>query len=153
MASVVSFIRNTPAETLRKYFKQNSIDLPHAVNWSAPEPQVVQSLLQAVDSMDDMALARVQNDIERVSSMADEAGETALYSVVEDRALLDSLRNAHDRALWLFLNDPPGFLRAEEVRFTDERRRGRTVEWLRWERKAVVGREVTRVDLGLKAER
>src|SRR4029077_3435781 len=30
-----------------------------------------------------------------------------------------------DRALWMFLNEPHGFRHAEEVRFTDERRRGR----------------------------
>jgi len=125
MPVLVRLIRNTPVHSLREFFTNRAVDLPSAVNWAAPEQDVVRSLLQAVDEMDDLALARAVNDAERVTNMADEAGQTALFSVVEDRARLDSLGNAHDRALWMFLNDPAGFLRAEEVRFTDERRRGR----------------------------
>ena len=118
-------IRNTPVPSLREFFANRAVELTPEVNWTAPEPEVVQSLLQAVDEMDDMALARVRNDAERVTKLTDEAGQTALYSVVDDRTRLDALGNAHDRALWLFLNDPTSFLRAEEVRFTDERRRSR----------------------------
>jgi len=118
-------IRNTSVPSLREFFTSRAVDLPSAVNWAAPEQDVIQSLLRAVDEMDDMALARVVNDAERVTNMADEAGQTALYSVIEDRARLDDLGNAHERVLWMFRNDPTGFLRAEEVRFTDERRRGR----------------------------
>ena len=66
------------------------------------------------------------NDAERVSGLADDAGQTALYSVVENRETLDALANGHARALWMFLNAPVLFRRAEEVRYTDERRRGRS---------------------------
>ena len=118
-------IRNTSVHSLREFFTSHDVDLPPAVNWAAPEKDVIQSLLQAVDKMDDMALARVVKDAERVTSMVDEAGQTALYSVIEDRANLDNLGNAYDRVQWMFQHDPTGFLRAEEVRFTDERRRGR----------------------------
>lgn len=76
--------------------------------------------------MDDEARGRVINDGERVGTMADVAGQTALYSVVDDREVLDELENGHARALWLFLNDLNRFRHAEEVRFTDERRRGRS---------------------------
>ena len=118
-------IRSTSVHSLQEFFNSRSVDLPPAVNWAAPEKDVIQSLLQAVDKMDDMALARVVKDAERVTSMVDEAGQTALYSVIEDRANLDNLGNAYDRVQWMFRHDPTGFLRAEEVRFTDERRRGR----------------------------
>ncbi len=57
--------------------------------------------------------------------MADEAGQTALFGVAQDRDALDTLENRYARALWMFLNDPDAFRHAEEVRFTDERRRGR----------------------------
>lgn len=125
MPVLIRLIRNTPVPSLRAFFASRAVELPPAVNWTAPEPEVVRSLLQVIDEMDDLALARVQNDAERVTKMTDEAGQTALYSVVEDRARLDVLGNGHDRSLWLFLNDPTAFLRAEEVRFTDERRRSR----------------------------
>jgi hypothetical protein len=65
-------------------------------------------------------------DIDRVIAMADEAGQTSLLGVVEDRACLEQLANANDRALWLFVHEPVLFRRAEEVRFTDEKRRGRS---------------------------
>lgn len=125
MPVLIRLIRNTSVPSLREFFASRAIDLPPTVNWAAPEQDVIQSLLQAVDEMDDMALARAVNDAERVTNMTDEAGQTALYSVIEDRTRLDDLGNAHERVLWMFRNDPTGFLRAEEVRFTDERRRGR----------------------------
>jgi hypothetical protein len=125
MPVLIRLIRNTSVPYLREFFTSRAVDMTSAVNWAASEQDVIQSLLQAVDEMDDMALVRVVNDAERVTNMADEAGQTALYSVIEDRTQLDDLGNAHERALWMFLNDPTGFLRAEEVRFTDERRRGR----------------------------
>lgn len=125
MASVTSFIRNTPAASLRAYFDQAGITLPVPVNWEAPEPEVIRPLLRAVDEMDEQAKARVVNDAERVSTLADEAGQTAIYSVARDPSQLDDLQNAHDRALWMFLHDRAGFRHAEEVRYTDERRRGR----------------------------
>lgn len=125
MPVIIRLIRNASVPSLQEYFAQRAIDLPSAVRWDAPAPEVVRNLLQAVDDMDDLALARVVNDAERVTKMADEPGQTAIYGVVEDRARLDELRNAHDRALWLFLNNSVAFRHAEEARFTDEHRRGR----------------------------
>lgn len=125
MPNVAKFIRNTSAASLRVYFERVGIDVPINFDWDGPEPEVVRPLLRVVTEMEETALARMVNDAERVTNMVDEAGQTALYSVIEDRTQLDDLGNTHDRALWMFLNDPTGFLRAEEVRFTDERRRGR----------------------------
>jgi len=125
MPNVAKFIRNTSAASLRVYFERVGIDVPINFDWDGPEPEVVRPLLRVVTEMEETALARMVNDTERVTNMVDEAGQTALYSVIEDRTQLDDLGNTHDRALWMFLNDPTGFLRAEEVRFTDERRRGR----------------------------
>lgn len=126
MASITSFIRNTPVASLRAYFNTSGIELPMALDWEGPEPDVVRPLLQAVDEMDDAARGRVVNDADRVGSMSDDAGQVALYSVVADRSILDGLANPHDRALWMFLNQRTQFQHAEEVRFTDERRRGRS---------------------------
>ena len=125
MASVTSFIRNTPTASLRAYFDQSGIALLIPVNWDAPEPEVIRSLLRAVDDMDDITGARLANDAERVTSLVDEAGQAALYSVAQNPDQLDALQNSHERSLWMFLHNPVGFRHAEEVRFTDERRRGR----------------------------
>ena len=109
MPVLIRLIRNTSVPTLQDFFTHRAIDLPVAVNWEAPEPEVVRSLLQAVDEMDALAVARAVNDAERVVKMADDAGQTAIYSVIQDRTRLDELRSAHDRALWLFLNSAVDF--------------------------------------------
>ncbi len=126
MASVTSFIRNMPASSLRAYFDHTGIELPTPIDWDAPETEIIRVTLRLVDRMTDEARARVVNDGERVSALADAAGQTALYSVIEDRAALDCLANGYARANWMFLNVPILFRRAEEVRYTDERRRGRS---------------------------
>ena len=126
MASVTSFIRNMPASSLQAYFHHTGIELPSPVDWDAPEPEVVRLTLRAVDEMDDEARARIVNDAERVGALADDAGQTALYSVIDNRTVLDDLANGHARSLWMFLNEPVRFRHAEEVRYTDERRRGRS---------------------------
>ena len=125
MTAITNFARKTPAASPRAYFNKTGIDLMPPVNWDAPEPDVVRPLLQALDDMDDTARARVANDAERVTAMADEAGQAAIYSIAQAPDHLDALQNAHDRALWVFLDEAVGFRHAEEVRFTDERRRGR----------------------------
>jgi hypothetical protein len=125
MASVTSFIRNTPIGTLRAYFEQTGIVLPPPVDWEATEPEVVRDLLSKFQELAVDDRERVVADIDRVAAIADEPGQVALYGVTQKRAQLDQLRNANDRSLWMFLNDPDAFRHAEEVRFTDERRRGR----------------------------
>lgn len=125
MSAVTRFIRNTPASGLCRYFEERCIQLPQTVDWTANNADVVRPLLRAVDEMADSDRARVILDAERVDAMADEGGQTAIYGVVGDRALLDNLCNAHDRALWLFLTDPTAFQHAEEARYADERRQGR----------------------------
>lgn len=146
MASVTSFIRNMPASSLQAYFDHTGIALPTTVDWTAPEPEVVRVALRAVDEMDDEAKARVLNDAERVSGLADDAGQTALYSVVDDRALLDVLANGHARSLWMFLNRPILFRHAEEVRFTDEKRRGRSWDGFIIEAGCTVSRDPVAID-------
>lgn len=126
MASVTNFIRNTPASSLQAYFSHAGMLASMPIDWSATEPEVVRGVIKAVDEMDEQARARVINDGERVSALADDPGQTALYSVIDDRARLDALASGQDRSLWMFLNFPVLFRHAEEVRFTDEKRRGRS---------------------------
>jgi hypothetical protein len=125
VASVASFVRNTPVGTLKAYFEKTGIGLPPAVDWGATEPAAARNLLSAFAEMTTADRTRVENDIDRVAAIANEPGQVALYSVTQDRRLLDELRNPNDRSLWMFLNESDAFRRAEEVRFTDERRRGR----------------------------
>jgi hypothetical protein len=125
MLSIARFIRNTPADALRSYFESVGLSLPEAVNWNAAEAEVVKPLLRAVDALSEVERARLLLDADRISTMADEVGQTAILGVVSGRAIIEALRNGHERALWLFLNDRIAFRRAEEARYSDERRQGR----------------------------
>jgi hypothetical protein len=62
MASITSFIRNTPTASLRAYFNTSGIKLPTALDWDAPEPDVVRPLLQAVDD------SQLRNSTAEISS-------------------------------------------------------------------------------------
>jgi len=126
MTTIAAFIRKTSAPSLRAYFDQIGLELPPAVNWNGPEAEIAEPLLRAVDEMNDTDRARILLDIGRVSMMATEAGQIALYSVFPDRSFLDAMASPHDRTLWVFRNDEVRFRQAEEVRYTDERRRGRS---------------------------
>lgn len=63
---------------------------------------------------------------ERVTEMADEAGQTALLAVVRDRPMVEGLESACARGLWAFLSVPASLRRAEEVLYTDGHREGRS---------------------------
>jgi hypothetical protein len=106
------------------YFERTAIKLP-TVDWAATEPTIVREVLSAIVQLARPDRERVENVIDRVAAIADEPGQVALYSVINARTQLDAMRNANDRALWMFLNEPDAFQRAEEARFTDDHRRGR----------------------------
>ncbi|MDO8977584.1 hypothetical protein [Reyranella sp.] len=95
MGTVTSFIRNTPKTSLRAYFDQADIRLTPPVNWDGPG-DVVRPILQAVDEMDPVTRDRLETVAERVTGMADEAGEAAIYSIAQDPALRIPTKRATD---------------------------------------------------------
>lgn len=126
MTSIASFFRKTPVTRLQDYFAACAFtSLPH-VDWTMPEAEVVEPLIKAVDAMNEDERQRVILDAGRVAALADEPGQTALQNVVVDRAMFDTLEGANNRSLWVFLNENDRFRLAEEVRYNDERRRGRS---------------------------
>jgi hypothetical protein len=84
--------------------------------------------MEAINRSDEANRGRVVREAERIGAMADDAGQTAIYSIVDDHLILETMENGHARAMHLFLNDPDAFRRAEESRYTDEHRRGRKWE-------------------------
>src|SRR5690606_7817441 len=126
MTSIAAFFRKTPITRLQDYFSASAfVSLP-PVDWTQPESQVVGPLIKAVDAMNDDERQRVILDADRVTSLADEPGQNALQNVVLNRAVFDTLEGANNRSLWVFLKENDRFRLAEEVRYNDERRRGRS---------------------------
>ena len=125
MTALSAFLRKTPGQALREYFDRPEVGLPAEFDWTVPEPELSRPLVKAIEEMSRVERDRVLNDAERVTALADEPGQGALYSVAPDAAFLDCLSNPYERSLWMFINAQDRFRYAEEVRFTEDRRRGR----------------------------
>ncbi len=119
--------QNLVTPTLRAYFEHSGIGLPANIDWAVPEPGNRAPLLKAVDELTDTEKARLALDAGRIGDLVSDVGQIALYSVAEDKAFLDALAARMTGRFGCFVNDPVRFRRAEEVRYTDERRRGRIV--------------------------
>ena len=89
MTSIAAFFRKTPVDRLQDYFTQLPFTSLPPIDWSKPELEVIEPLIQAVDAMSDAERQRVVLDAARVATLATEPGQTALRSVVRDRAGFD----------------------------------------------------------------
>jgi hypothetical protein len=125
MAAVAKLIRNAPRDALGAFLDAQQCPLGEQLRSFGPEDDYAGPLLKAVDDLSDEDHARLTVNAERADQMTTEAGQTALLSVADDRLLVMELENPYDRGLWMFLNEPHSFRRAEEIRYTDERRHGR----------------------------
>jgi len=125
MTSIPAFFRKTPLNRLQDYFTRTPLPSLPPIDWTKPEPEVIGPLIKAVDDMSPEDRQRIILDAGRVAALADEPGQNALQNVVRNRTAFDELEGPNNRSLWVFLNEPERFRMAEEVRYNDERRRGR----------------------------
>ena len=125
MASITSFFRKTPVTSLNAYFATKSFTLPATVVWTAAESDVVSALIEALDTLSEADRESLILELNRIIALADEPGQNALQDVVTYRAVFDTVDGGHNRALWVLMNEPQNFRLAEEVRYNDEKRRGR----------------------------
>jgi hypothetical protein len=126
VAAVVKLIRHAPRASLEEFFTAQSCPLSERLRDIAPEAEYAGLLIKAVDELSDEAHAQLTVNAERVTEMADEVGQTALLAVVQAREIVEGLENPCARSLWAFLNEPVSFRRAEEIRYTDQHREGRS---------------------------
>ncbi|WP_209428323.1 hypothetical protein [Pararhodobacter sp. SW119] len=141
MTAIAAFLRKTPITRLQDYFTARGFISLSPIDWTKPEPEVVEPLVKAVDNMSDDEKLRVVLDAGRVAALADEPGQNALQNVVLNRTLFDKLEGANNRSLWVFLREPDRFRLAEEVRYNDERRRGRSWSGFEVEKGCAVRRD------------
>ena len=106
MASATRFIRNTLMRPFQSYFGTSGVALPAPLDWETPEFKVGRAFFQAVDDMNDETRSGDLEDAECIGAMSDDA----MYSVIEDRAVLGGLTKRFwfrlDRgpeSLWLWL--------------------------------------------------
>ena len=109
MGAVVKLIRHAPRASLEEFFTAQGCPLSEQLRGIEPELDHVGPLIKAVEELSDEEHARLTVNAERVTEMADEAGQTALLAVVQARRLVGGLEGACARSLWAFLNasQPP----------------------------------------------
>jgi len=84
VTALSALLRKTPSGALREYFDRPEIGLPMEFDWTVPEAQLSGPLLTAIEEMSRVQRDRVLNDAERVTALADEPGQAALYSTARD---------------------------------------------------------------------
>ena len=141
MASITSFFRKTPVPSLNAYFATKSFTLPATVVWTATESDVVSALIEALDTLPEADRESLILEVNRIIALADEPGQNALQDVVGNHAQFATIEGGHNRALWVLLNEPQNFRLAEEVRYNDEKRRGRMWTGFVVEKKKVVRKD------------
>ena len=124
MPVVRNFVRHTSPARLREYFVSKKIAVS-GVDWSQDQAAITKNVIRLVDHLSDSERARLRIDAERVCHMADEIGQAALLSVVENRATFDSLQNGIERSHWVYVNEAESFRHAEDIRYADQYRHGR----------------------------
>lgn len=141
MASITSFFRKTPVPSLKAYFAAKSFTLPSSVVWSDPESDVVAALIDALNTLSEADREALILEINRIIALADEPGQNALQDVITNSAVFDTVDGGHNRALWALMNEPQNFQLAEEVRYNDEKRRGRMWSGFVVEKKKLVRKD------------
>lgn len=124
MTSTRTFFRSVPIELTREFLTRHDQRLVDEIDWQSPPSVILKNLNNAFKSRPDL-LGGMQDLVERISALADEPGEAAMRGVTHDRAVLEAMSGNSERALSMFLYDPERFQLAEEVRYTDEKRRGK----------------------------
>ena len=123
MISLATFVRRTPTEMVAAHFAQAGL-FGNVTNGKSAR-DCAKHAVEVADAADEQTRTKITQRVERITAMADRAGQTALYGVTKHQAILDRLENGCARSSWVFLNEPEAFRQAEEIRYTDEHRRGR----------------------------
>jgi hypothetical protein len=116
------FVRRTSPKALQDYLAAKALKVELLIDWNQPPAKVRKALIDCLHKLPWDDRAPIARDWERVAELTDDLGHDAiLRAFSDDREEIirefEGLKGAHDRALWLFLNKPRDFKRAEEIAF------------------------------------
>src|SRR5262245_8711707 len=105
MVSLATFVRRAPDNLLLAHFARSGIPVPDSISNSKEAKGKALGVVRLIEGADDLNRLRFLQDADRISAMADQAGQTALYGVTGHRQKLDALESGQARAHWMFLNE------------------------------------------------
>jgi hypothetical protein len=123
MASFSPFIRKTSASLRKALSEHLGLSMPDDVDWADPGLKFANAMTKAIDAISGGSQTEAVAATERLTALADEVGDLAMSSCWPDVSEQPTLAGIQDRAIWLFINHPDNFRRAEEACFIDGRRR------------------------------
>jgi hypothetical protein len=149
MPSPASLTRKVSKPLLRQYFVAQNLDLPD-VDWEGPTPIAV---MRVIDELPHEAHQRVIGHFGRIAALGDDAGQNALAAASKGDWNPDGFPNPFARAFAAFVKQPALFRRAEEIRYTDDHRRGKQWDGFRGDRAVAIKRDVASVQAFRQAVR
>jgi hypothetical protein len=116
-SKIIQLVRRASVELLKEYF--SFLPPTIKINWNSNNKEILQPLLQAIDSLKRKDKQKVIADAERILIMTDDSGQAALDSVIMNHQIFYSMGNNYQRSLWAFLYDYESFEKAEDIRHAD----------------------------------
>ncbi len=141
---VVRLIRHVPEALLERLLVSVAVEPGGVLETELGGRARIHELTDRLAGLDDEPLGALVADAERILEMTDELGQESLFSCAFDQDLLSQQESAEARSLWLFLNEPASFRRAEEIRYADNYRNGRMWDGFVGPKDAVVSGDPTR---------
>ena len=123
MPSIRNFVSRVPQSLLMELLLFLNIEIAPELLRGTPAA-IAGALNKVLKGPPRGAHSKLMHQIETVERLSSEAGQSAIESVVIHEEL-SALPSGHARALWLLLNDPEGFRRAEDIVYSDGHRYGR----------------------------
>ncbi len=121
MPSLRNFVGRVAAEQLGQFLATHSIE---PLDQTASPTSIVDHIEQCLNGRGPGARSKLLEQIETIQKLASEVGERAIASLpLAER--VPELPSREAKALWLYLNNPEGFYRAEECERNDTQRYGR----------------------------
>jgi len=110
--SAKTFLRNVPNALLKAYFDRRGVDL--GFKWDMLHETDVNPIFVAMEGLAEGVRSEIDSDLSMINDLACEDGTLAILEEAElwndDWSdLFGGMKNAYERAMWTFLNNPKRF--------------------------------------------
>ncbi len=115
--AIMELIEHAPVALLKEYFANQSF--AKEIDWNLGDEQICSLLVDAIGKMDKYSQEPLIHESERIHLLADELGQHALGSLLHENKEFRQMKNAYQRALWVFLHEYQNFKYAEELYYSE----------------------------------
>ncbi|RYU61321.1 hypothetical protein EWI61_04820 [Methylolobus aquaticus] len=117
--------QRAPLILVRRFLEQIDPDFAPTIDWQQADKALRKHLKQAAHDLPDERRRHLDEVAERIDRMTDEAGVEAIRYLRDEIVapeMFEQQLDQYGRSLWLYLEEPANFQRAEDTRYADEYR-------------------------------